>query len=386
MNIADQIADILAENPTGLKASEIATLIGCTRKDVNSYLYAHKDMYEQHKGYIWTEKSMQKKVPSSPRAQQAIQANSYSVSIQQNMGNTVVSTLTITPNGNGYHVDSTNNQIICSDCKNFFSIHATACPFCGCPTCYIAEYYYSQYDPAVIRQRELEEEKKRQAEQQRLKREVTRKEKERLIQTIVSYRHTCTYPTFERVHLEVRLEKLSISTLKVAMDRAETFEKLKTPFSISDDTYVDLLVKSDSSFQDVLIRVIHINMNEDALPVIGDKEWNHIMTLSLKDFDVRIAELKEIHRTRKEATDRELRRRQAEETKRKENEFNTMCGRYHIEGDLYTSLIDRYGSKEALLQHLQIIDDIGGDFRHKIDLIKFIDSPEALKELVKTLK
>lgn len=386
MNIADEIASILAENPDGLKASEIATRIGCTRKNVNSYLYAHKGMYEQHEGYIWTAKSVQKKMPHPACAQQPLPESSNSVSIQQTTGNTVVSTLTITPNGDSYCINSTNNQIICCDCKKFFSIHAQACPFCGCPTGYVAEYYYSKYDPAVIRQREIEEEKKRQVEQRRLKQEATRNEKERLIQTIAAYRHTSTYPTYELVHLKVLLEKLSISALKVAVERAETFEKLKAPFSISDDTYVDFLKKSNSSFQEMLIRAIHINMNKEVLPIIGDKEWNHIMALSFSDFDVRIAELMETHRLRQEAADREAKRRQEEETRRKDNEFKTMCGRYHIEGEQLQSMIKRYGSKEELLRCLQTIDDIGGEFRHKIDLVKFIDSPEALKELVKTLK
>lgn len=153
MNIADEIASILAENPDGLKASEIATRIGCTRKNVNSYLYAHKGMYEQHEGYIWTAKSVQKKMPHPACAQQPLPESSNSVSIQQTTGNTVVSTLTITPNGDSYCINSTNNQIICCDCKKFFSIHAQACPFCGCPLHFVADKYFKQFRVDAAEQR-----------------------------------------------------------------------------------------------------------------------------------------------------------------------------------------------------------------------------------------
>ena len=66
MNIADQITDILKKNPNGLKASEIAAQIGCAKKSVNSYLYSHKDLYEQHEGYIWTLKSIQRNNSTKP--------------------------------------------------------------------------------------------------------------------------------------------------------------------------------------------------------------------------------------------------------------------------------------------------------------------------------
>ena len=175
MNIADQIADILAENPTGLKASEIASQIGCARKAVNSYLYAHTDMYEQHDGYIWTAKSAKRNAPPSTRTKEIVAHNSYSVSIQQSAGNAFVSTLTITPNGAGYQISSTNNQIICCDCNKFISIHAPACPFCGCPLHYMADTYYKRYGAEAIQkaqrqqqeQQKVEELKWQQAEKKR---------------------------------------------------------------------------------------------------------------------------------------------------------------------------------------------------------------------------
>ncbi len=57
MNIAEKIAAALEFRPAGLKASQIAKLIGATRHDVNSYLYSHKDLYEIDENYVWRRRS-----------------------------------------------------------------------------------------------------------------------------------------------------------------------------------------------------------------------------------------------------------------------------------------------------------------------------------------
>ena len=64
MTLADRISEVLAANPNGLKASQIAKLIGSTRTEVNSYLYSHTDSYEIHEGYIWTPKAAGSSAPT----------------------------------------------------------------------------------------------------------------------------------------------------------------------------------------------------------------------------------------------------------------------------------------------------------------------------------
>ena len=64
MTLADRISEVLAANPKGLKASQIAKLIGSTRTEVNSYLYSHTDSYEIHEGYIWTPKAAGSSAPT----------------------------------------------------------------------------------------------------------------------------------------------------------------------------------------------------------------------------------------------------------------------------------------------------------------------------------
>lgn len=75
MALADRIFETLSTNPKGLKASQIAKLIGSTRTEVNSYLYSHTDSYEIHEGYIWTKKgsAVSAPAPAPKRAVRAIQ-------------------------------------------------------------------------------------------------------------------------------------------------------------------------------------------------------------------------------------------------------------------------------------------------------------------------
>lgn len=244
MNIADQIADILAENPTGLKASEIAVQIGCTRKAVNSYLYAHKDMYEQHDGYIWTAKSAKRNAPPSPHAKQPITTASCSVSIQQSSGNTFVSTLTITPNGAGYQISSTNNQIICCDCNKFISIHAPACPFCGCPAHYMADIYYKRYGAEAIRKAQRQKQEQQKAEE--LKRQQAEKKRKHDIAWecyLSNNKMRINWATFEKLcSLESQIFDRAIGRAKFLSENYSTYPRM------SDEQWQKLIISDDLTY------------------------------------------------------------------------------------------------------------------------------------------
>ena len=258
MNIADQIADILAENPTGLKASEIAAQIGCTRKNVNSYLYAHTDMYEQHDGYIWTAKSAKRKAPPISRTEQTIAHASYSVNVQQSVGNAVASTLTITPNGTGYLINSTNNQIICCDCNRFFSIHASACPFCGCPLHYIADKYFKSYGAEVIRKAQYQWEEQQKADE--LKRQHAEQKR----------KHDVAWECYLNDNNKYRSWKLfeKLCTLKTDMfDRAIERTKFLNTHSnkytyMTDEQWYQLIVSDDLLYKSSLQKLAQDKQEE----------------------------------------------------------------------------------------------------------------------------
>lgn len=250
MDLASQIAKILNANPNGLKASEIAAQIGCTRKSVNSYLYAHKDLYVQHEGYVWTVKTADAPRLSSTQTPQKHTPNPYSVSIQQRMGNTVVSTLTITPNGNGYTVNSTNNQIICCDCNKFVSIHANACPFCGCPLHYVADTYYKHYGAEAIRNAERQRKELQRA--QALKEQQAEKKRRHDVAWKCYLENNNTYRSWKWFE---KLCSLEIEIFETAIKRAEFLsENPGACPRITDEQWFELIISSELSYNQQLQR------------------------------------------------------------------------------------------------------------------------------------
>ena len=89
----------------------------------------------------------------------AREIRSVPVEINQFCQGHYVSTVTITPTIDNFIVTSTNNMIICADCKYFYSVHASSCPHCGCPLKYTAEQLYKFHHPDAQRARKLQEEK-----------------------------------------------------------------------------------------------------------------------------------------------------------------------------------------------------------------------------------
>ena len=296
-----------------------------------------------------------------------------------NSDGSIFSSVTITRKQQRYTVSSTNNQITCCDCNRWISIHAGACPFCGCPSSYIAEHYYQKYDPEVVRQREIEEAKRREAEQQRIRKEAAKQEKKKLIDTIVGYRQGS-------FGVRWRIEDWNKSALRSAAERAASINELNAPIRISDESYVELLSCNNNTFKKILHRATSIKAKRNELPTIHDKEWNNLLSLGEKEFNERICALIAKHKEELEEAEKFSQRRKQEEARRKETAFKDICGKYHIGTEQLAMLIEKYGTKENFLKKLQVVDAIGGDYRHKIDLLSYIESPDALKRVVSTLR
>ena len=89
--------------------------------------------------------------------------------------------VTVEKNKTGYSITSTTNMILCVDCNKIYSIHASACPFCGCPLHYTADNYYIRFanqQQKIYRQEEQERKRKEKAELAQ-KAMIERAEKER---------------------------------------------------------------------------------------------------------------------------------------------------------------------------------------------------------------
>lgn len=100
-------------------------------------------------------------------------------SFNQLQGGKVVSSVSINVNSSGqYSLSSTSNLIICADCKSFFSIHASQCPFCGCPLSHTVNTYIKDLSANAVeqeRKRIEEESRKKEAERQKAVKELKEK-------------------------------------------------------------------------------------------------------------------------------------------------------------------------------------------------------------------
>ena len=215
--------------------------------------------------------------------QRSVVANQLTAEVRFDQGNgtTYVSTATITKTQRGYHISSTNNQIICCDCRRFFSVHAVACPFCGCPMSYIAENYLKIFDSKAL----AEQRKQLELAAQR-KREEETKQKETLIQEL---RNNCAY--FHSAVFDLR--KLDIESLAKAVERALYVEKVlgKASFIVYEQWY-RMILSSDEIFQKCLDRATKINKHKHELPFAftSHNNWERIISLSDTAFEALIRE------------------------------------------------------------------------------------------------
>ena len=168
------------------------------------------------------------------------------ISLNMLSGNQVIGILSVTKAAPRYILNSTNNLIPCCDCYNYFSIHAPACPFCGCPATYIALHYYKVGTENFLKQarveaaqRKREEEKqrkeleiaeaRRQAAEKRRQEELVkkqaeqerkRKEEERFRARVAEIREICKKLSLpDRIIKELATSSVDDRTLRVRVDR-----------------------------------------------------------------------------------------------------------------------------------------------------------------------
>lgn len=333
-------------------------------------------------------KNAEKKVqPSQPsiatRQPSTVTRQPSCVTIQQYEGTALVGTLTVYKGEQGYSLASTNNQIICCDCRRFFSIHARACPFCGCPMKYVAEYYYKSYDPEFIRQQQIQQEKQRQEEQKRQERQrredqkrQEEAEREKIIQEL----------GLHSIEIRGRLYAKETRTLRTAKERANRLNKLNAPIRLSDETYVNLLCGGESEFEGALQLASQLKAMQSVLPLIKNDEWKHLSILSDVSLNNRIQYLIAEEKKRREKAEAYTKKRKEEQQTREDRQLKDLCMRYGIDTNRLASMIVHYGSKKEVLHKLQLADTIGGEYRQRINVISYMDSPDALKKLVSDLK
>lgn len=166
-----------------------------------------------------------------------------------NSDQSIFSSVTITRKHQQYTISSTNNQITCCDCNRWISIHATACPNCGCPQNYIVEHYFNKYNAqAMAAQKEREQQRLREQQQSEKDR------KKQLIQQIWRM-------FYEDVSKD--LKDLSMNDIQVAYNRANYIYSNKKELSyITREALVSLLTSDESSYQQQIAKLRQKKLEE----------------------------------------------------------------------------------------------------------------------------
>ena len=281
----NSIVEILKKHPNGLKAKEIVAYIhGTDKKSINQVLYSNPNLFSRNDNYEWTLKQIEnqktrKRVSTmemydslckaDAEANRLQQENghikSFSPSASYNMfsGNQITGTFSITKSGQGYRIDSTNNLIPCCDCNRFFSIHALACPSCGCPLSHIAELYFNEWTKIQSQEEELE--RKKHEEEQRQKEQDRLTELERRREELLRERDKLIREREKLMREQEEAEKLRVRTAEIR----EICEQLSLP-----DKIITELAKSsvdDKTLRARVNRILYYQQNRPDLKIDPSK-------------------------------------------------------------------------------------------------------------------
>lgn len=297
----------------------------------------------------------------------------FKISVSQNSRGQQVSTLTISPSDRGYNITSTNNQIICCDCNRFFSIHADACPFCGCPLHYIAEHYYEIYkDDAGEWEMQREKESQKRFD-----------EKEYKLNTIRDlYRnYNINYREFK---IFEQLLKLDITSFDVAIERAKNIDSISDVPKMSDEDWLGLLQTDQVAFSSALMRLQYINMHADELPYISNEQLHNLMKDTGSAFKKKIQKLISVEEIRRQE---ELHVKQQAERKAEEQTIAHLCGKYNISTETLNSWISQCGSLQELVKRLNLIEELEATHQDRhLNLLAYLHlSQRELVQLVKDI-
>ena len=370
MDIAAEIDRILSSNPSGLKAAEIADQIGVPRKQVNQYLYAHLDMYSQHDGYIWRAKTV--------RPNQTVITASKALrtaTVRQTMGDSYVSTLTVTKNDQGLSATSTNNQIICCDCKIFFSIHAPACPRCGCPMNYIVQYYYDNFQDTPPSP-PLPPIKPKPQSKPKIKK-----------QTEKEYKKEISYELYQKCKVSFgicyEIEKLDRQAFDDAVARIKAFHAQGFLNKFDKYDIITLATGDKSTFDKVLNRIKEYKSRKD-LPTMTQHEWWFLWRCNDDEYNARISRLAN------EKTAQEKRRAEehaAEQAKLKaaaEEKFKSFCIRHNLSD---AEIVRLTRERNDLMQKIEIFSTLEELYGKQLDFLSYYNLSSAeLKKLFESMK
>lgn len=235
-----------------------------TSKSAEALLFAAELCTDHANTGTSSSKKTASKLPAPPRSDSLV---SQTISFNMLNGNQVIGSFSITKVNQRYTVNSTNNLIPCCDCYRYFSIHATACPNCGCPTSYAVEFYFRKGIADEQMQRQKEEYERQKQEEARLQR--TRElEAEKRIAELHCRRDELLREREELVRKQKEAEKINA--------RASEIQEICQALSLSDDV-IDKLAKSSVDDRTLRVRVDRIKYYQTNYPELRIQASQFIM-------------------------------------------------------------------------------------------------------------
>ena len=203
-------------------------------------------------------------------------SNSVSFELKSNIFTTRIY---IKKTGETYTWSSTNNQIACADGNRFFSVHAPACIFCGCPIMHTVETHYSKQ--LLRKAQELQKQAEERAESRRLE------YKRKVVGIFNKQYNLCWLGYYERILLDFSIEKL-----QQIEAHAQYLCKNKKTFScLTASEWFCMVQLDEDRFQNEVKeyeekerkRIEENIIKEEVKERTKEKYWNYCRSLSIPE-------------------------------------------------------------------------------------------------------
>ena len=337
--------------------------------DIRSKLVANRWRWNGAKGCWYTKQSQQAeklakelcgKVSSEfiSKPTPPIKSVGNSVSFEQK-SNTFTTNISIKKEGNTYTWSSTNNQIACADCNRFFSIHAPACIFCGCPiihtitTLYNREYSHQEETKILNYKNQVFD--------------IIKKENRVTIEG----------------HIKRKLLQMNLSSFEKIVVRSHTLYNYEEVIDVLEFDWWDTVSLSDEQFQKLICKLEKRIEHKNYLEKNPELDWYirrsmpwgykiKLISYSDKTFFEKLSIINDEYKEKQKEIERELERRIQERKKRRSqreeielnrcyndpyyNDIQPICDRYGVRNDIIWKLAELRINRKEVRERLEIIE------------------------------
>ena len=337
--------------------------------DIRSKLVANRWRWNGVKGCWYTKQSQQAEKLAKELCNKSssgfiskptppIKPVGNSVSFEQK-SNTFTTKIYIKKEKNTYSWSSTNNQIACADCNRFFSIHAPACIFCGCPiihtitTLYNREYSHQEETKILNYKNQVYD--------------IIKKENRVTIEG----------------HIKRKLLQMNLSSFEKIVVRSHTLYNYKEVIDVLEFDWWDTVSLSDEQFQKLICKLEKRIEHKNYLEKNPELDWYirrsmpwgykiKLISYSDKTIFEKLSIINDEYKEKQKEVERELERRIQERKNRRSqceeielnrcyndpyyNDIQPICDRYGVRDDIIWELAELRINRKEVRERLEIIE------------------------------